>query len=109
MVDLNNISFVLNTDAVPIFKSSNIWILPVFLVTNELEPKLRYQSKNMLFAGLWYSCKKPVASLFLEPLYKKLKILEKGIEVQIYTNSGFIYIICRCILLTGILTYLNGH
>ena len=53
--------------------------------------------------------KKPVVSLFLEPLYKKLKILEKGIEVQIYTNSGFIYIICRCILLTGILTYLNGH
>ena len=55
--------------------------------------------ENMLFAGLWYSSKKPEASLFLEPLYRELKILEKGIEVQIYTNNGFINTICRCLLL----------
>ena len=42
LADLNNISFVLNTDEVPIFKSSNISISPVFLVITELEPKLRY-------------------------------------------------------------------
>ena len=42
LADFSNISFVLNTDGVPIFKSSNISIWPVFLIINELGPKLRY-------------------------------------------------------------------
>ena len=50
---------------------------------------------------LRYSSKTPEASLFLEPLYNELKILEKGIELHIYTDSGFINRICGCILLPG--------
>ena len=101
LADLNNISFVLNTDGVPIFKSSNISIRPAFFVINEVESNLRYQSENMLFTGLWYSSKKLEASLFFEPLYKERRTLEKGIEVQIYANVDFIKIICRLILLAG--------
>lgn len=73
MADLHNILFVLNTDGVPIFQSSkSIW--PVFSAINELEPKLRNQSENMLIAGLWYSSKKLKASLFSEPLYRELEL-----------------------------------
>ena len=50
---------------------------------------------------LRYSSKTPEASLFLEPLYNELKILEKGIELHIYTDSGFINRICGCILHPG--------
>ena len=84
------------------FKSANMSIWSVFLVINEFESKVRYQIENMLFSGLWYSSKKPEASLFSEPLYKELKILEKQIEVQIYADSGFINRICGCISLQGI-------
>ena len=56
----------------------------------------------MLFAGLWYSSRNLEASLFLETLYREpKKIFEKGIQVQIYTNSGFINRTCRCLLLAG--------
>ena len=36
-----NLSFLINTDGVSIFKSSRISIWPVFLVINELPPRLR--------------------------------------------------------------------
>lgn len=51
----DNISFLWNTDEVPLFKSSKISIWSIFLVINELEPKHRYKSENMLFAGMRYS------------------------------------------------------
>ena len=49
---------------VPSFKSSKMSIWPICLVINELEPKRRSKSQNMLFAGIWYSSKKPEVSLF---------------------------------------------
>ena len=57
--------------------------------------------KTCYLQGCGTVLKKPETSLFLQPLYRELKILEKGIEVQIYTNSGFINRICRCLLLAG--------
>ena len=60
----DNISFLWNTDGIPLFKSSKISIWPIFLVINELESKHRYKSENMLLAGIWYSSKNPEASFF---------------------------------------------
>ena len=37
-----NISLLLNTDGVQVFKSSNLSLWPVYLVINELPPHLRY-------------------------------------------------------------------
>ena len=79
----DNISFLWNTDGVPLFKSSKISIWPIFLIINELEPSLRFKSENIIFAGIWYSSKKPEAALFLEPLYKELKLLKEKIKVNI--------------------------
>lgn len=55
----HNISFTLNTDGVPIFKSSKFAIWPVYLMINELPFKVRKQSENMLFCGLWFGESKP--------------------------------------------------
>ena len=75
----------------PLFKSSKISIWPIFLIINELEPSLRFKSENIVFAGIWYSSKKPEAALFLEPLYKELKLLNEGLKVNIPTADTDTY------------------
>ena len=99
----DNISFFWNTDGVPLFKSSNISIWPIFLIINELEPSLRFKSENIIFAGIWYSSKKPEAALFLEPLYKELKLLKEGIKVNIPTADTDTYSskLIKAILIAG--------
>ncbi len=37
-----NVSLVFNTDGAPVFKSSGISLWPVYLVINELPPRLWY-------------------------------------------------------------------
>ena len=37
----------------------------------------------MFLAGLWCSTSKPAAFSFLEPIFKRLKTLEEGIQVFI--------------------------
>ena len=64
----NNISFIFNTDGVPIFKSSKMSLWPIFLMINELPFKERKFRKNMLLCGLWFGPSKPVMNLFSKPL-----------------------------------------
>ena len=95
MPNTDNI-FLWNTDGVPSFKSSKMSIWPIFLVINELEPKRRSKSENVLFAGIWYSSKNPEASLFKEPFYTELKILRDGVTVKVPTSR-----LVKAILIAG--------
>ena len=98
----NNILLLWNTDDVPLFKSSKISIWPIFLVINELEPKLRFKSVNIIFAGMWYSTKKPDPSIFLELLYRELKILEKDANVIVPLDGiGLVPKVIKVILIAG--------
>ena len=98
----NNILLLWNTDGVPLFKSSKISIWPIFLVINELEPKLRFKSVNIIFAGMWYSTKKPDPSIFLELLYRELKILEKDANVIVPLDGiGLVPKVIKVILIAG--------
>lgn len=94
----NNISFLFNTDGVPVFKSSKVSIWPLFLVINELPYEKRMAKENMMFAGLWFGDKKPAMATYLKPLYDELQLLDKGILVQSPENGQFL---CRCVLLAG--------
>ena len=76
-----NVSFTLNTDGVPIFKSSKMSAWPVYLMINELPYKYRKRTEFMILAGLWYGDKKPSMTTFMEPLNESLKKLEQGIDV----------------------------
>ena len=49
-----NLPFTWNTDGVPIFKSSNFSLWPLYLVINELPPKKRFSKDNMILAGLLF-------------------------------------------------------
>lgn len=54
-----NVSFLLNTDGAPVFKSSKFSIWPIFLSINELDFKLRNLPQNMILSGLWFGADKP--------------------------------------------------
>ena len=75
-----NISFGLNTDGAPVFKSSNVSIWPLMMTINELDLKQRMKSENMLLAGLWFGNQKPAMCTFLKPLVETMKEFGKGIE-----------------------------
>ena len=54
----DNVSFLMNTDGVPVFKSSKVSIWPLYLVINELNYSKCMAYDNMIFAGLWFGEKK---------------------------------------------------
>ena len=55
----NNISCILNTDGIPLYKSStdNLW--SIFLAINELSPALKFRCEDILLAGMWPGKQKP--------------------------------------------------
>ena len=78
----HNLSFTWNTDGVPVFKSSNFSLWPLYLVVNELSPKKRF-SKDMILAGLWFGSSKPAMWIYLKPFHSALSKLEReGTNVE---------------------------
>ncbi len=71
-----NISLLWNTDGVPVFKSSNFSIWPLFFVINELPYTLRMKMKNSILAGLWFGSGKPNMQVFLRPFSNVLRKME---------------------------------
>ena len=92
----DNISFLMNTDGVPVFKSSKVSIWPLYFIINELDYRKRLSRENMLFAGLWFGEKKPAMWTFLKPHMKALKDLESGVELESPSRGKFI---CKAVLL----------
>ncbi|KAK3925327.1 LOW QUALITY PROTEIN: putative eukaryotic translation initiation factor 5 [Frankliniella fusca] len=73
-----------NTDGLQIFNTSSFSLWPFFLVINELPPHKRFMSENILIAGIWGSVTKPHPDVYLLPIYKDVKTLEKGFECNVY-------------------------
>lgn len=91
LANAHNISVILNTDGVVVYKSSNHSMWPVLLMINELPFSERYcsrynqnhffingrrQPKNMILAGLWCGKVKPPMEIFLKPITDMLLTLE---------------------------------
>ncbi|XP_078533887.1 LOW QUALITY PROTEIN: uncharacterized protein LOC144820125 [Lissotriton helveticus] len=93
----NSLSFAMNTDGVPVFKSSKISMWPVYLMVNELPVSQRKLRENILLYGIWVSTKKPIMWSFLKPLYEELAQLESGVSFQDHNNCSFT---CHATLLT---------
>ena len=94
----NNISFIFNTDGVPVFKSSKVSIWPLYLIINELPYNKRFTRENMLFAGMWFGEKKPAMWTFLKPFHQSLSNMEQGVTFSVY---GVGNITCQGVLLGG--------
>lgn len=96
----HNISFTWNTDGVPVFKSSNFSLWPLYLVVNELPPKKRFSKDNMILAGLWFGSSKPAMWMYLKPFHSALSRLERnGTVVESPDCPGTFNV--RAVLLCG--------
>ena len=67
---VNNISFILNTDGVPVFKvfkltKYSLW--PVLYSVDELHFHDRMKKENVLISGIWYEESHPNMLTFLSP------------------------------------------
>ncbi len=82
-----HLAFSINTDGVPLFKSSSTSFWPVYLVVHNLPPDIRMNSENMILGAIWCGPKKPCMNALLGPLLKTIKSLcNVGVEVK--TPSG---------------------
>ena len=83
LANKHNISLMLNTDGIPVFKSSKFSLWPFYYVINELSPCKRQKRENLIFAGLWFGPDKPHMMTYLRPFCISLRELQdKGIEVE---------------------------
>lgn len=94
----NNLSFSLNTDGAPLFKSSSVSIWPVYMLVNELPISQRKRRQNSLLYGVWISNKKPQMWSFFKPLFNEIQYLESSGH-RFSDNEGNSFL-CKCILLT---------
>ena len=77
----NNISFIFNTDGIPVFKSSKVSIWPLYLIISE---------------GMWFGDKKPAMWTFLKPFQESFSKLEQGVN---FTVIGIGNVTCQGVLL----------
>ena len=78
-----NTGFLLNTDGVPVFKSSKCTLWPVYLAISSLPPYIRMNSDYILLAGVWSGPIKPDIAQLLAPILANIRQLNsKGIAVQ---------------------------
>ncbi|XP_034255450.1 uncharacterized protein LOC117653711 isoform X2 [Thrips palmi] len=91
------ITLMWNTDGMQVFTSNTFSLWPFYLVINELPPKKRFLSENLLIGGIWGSVVKPHPNVFLLPIYKELKALERGIDVKFHSDNNLTKVVVKCI------------
>ena len=68
----NHLALCINTDGVPLFKSSSFSLWPVYLVILNLPAKVRANANNIVLVGLWAGPCKPPMKQLLEPVMKTI-------------------------------------
>ncbi|XP_071493037.1 uncharacterized protein [Diadema antillarum] len=73
-----NFSYMFNSDGMPVFKSSKYSLWPIYIMINELPPKLRFD--NLILAGVWFGKVEPKMEVFLEKFTTEAnKLSEDGV------------------------------
>jgi len=72
-LDTEDLTLTINTDGIPVFKSSNYNVWPVLFCINEIPPHLR--KNTIIVGGLWFRLSKPNMSVFLKPIVEELNII----------------------------------
>lgn len=94
------VTLMINTDGVQLINSKATQFWPVLAIINELNPKVRFKSRNKIIAGLWYDSTPPDMSLYLWPIIEELNQLSKsGVTIRrngIKEKIKVIVILCCC-------------
>ncbi|XP_071633972.1 uncharacterized protein [Temnothorax longispinosus] len=88
----SNISFLWNSDGVPVFKSKKFSIWPLYLIINELPYKIRYKRENVVLAGLWFGPDKPDPNCFIHSYVEDFRKIHTGFNVQIPQREEPVYV-----------------
>ncbi|KAK3918031.1 TBC1 domain family member 23 [Frankliniella fusca] len=90
-----NLTLTWNTDGLQIFNSSLMSLWPFYFVINELSPKKRYLTENMLIGGIWCGVTKPHPNLSLKHICNDLKVLQNGINIdENSVTKVFVKLLC---------------
>lgn len=75
----HNFSYSFNSDGMPVFKSSKFSLWPIYLMINELPPKLR--KDNLILAGVWFGKTEPKMNIFLQQFVSEAqKLATQGVN-----------------------------
>ncbi len=95
----DNLTLACNIDGVPVFKSSNVSIWPIFVTVNELSIDKRRQF--VLLHSLWFGNTKPAMNMYLKPFVEELKCLridgvkwKDGAGCERVTRSALTLCVC---------------
>ena len=89
----HHIAFSMNTDGVPLFKSSSWNLWPVLLSILNFPANIRMKAENVILAGLWYGPTKPPMKLLLEPVMETYITCTALLRIHISpTQHTYLYI-----------------
>lgn len=94
-----HLALSLSTDGVPLFKSSTVSLWPVYLIVNNLPPRIRMNSENVILCAMWCGPGKPPVHCLLKPIMEMMKTLST-IGITLQTPDGIRTI--RAKLLLGV-------
>lgn len=94
----HNFSLLWYSDGVPVYKSTNKSLWPIYFVINELPADQRYKLENMLIGGFWFGSKVQ-PNLLLRPMVNTLKKLLEGISIIPYGSD--VPVIMKGIVIVG--------
>lgn len=90
-IERREITLILNTDGVQIFKSKSKSLWPVQLIINEIHRTKRFMTKNILVVALWFHAKHPNMKVLLKPLIEEMIDLKKNGLKMMINNVKYIF------------------
>ncbi|XP_060607195.1 uncharacterized protein LOC132759444 [Ruditapes philippinarum] len=83
---------ILNTDGVNLYKSSKVELWPVYLAINELHASHRFSRENILLIALWQGKGKPPFKIYFEQIIEEINTLtEKGLQMDCGEENWNVY------------------
>ena len=70
-----HLGVIINTDGVPLFKSSKSSIWPVYLEIANLPPSLRFRHDNTIICGLYVGQGKPKLTVLMKPIMESINYM----------------------------------
>uniref|UniRef100_A0A1X7TL76 Uncharacterized protein n=1 Tax=Amphimedon queenslandica TaxID=400682 RepID=A0A1X7TL76_AMPQE len=67
-----HLGVIINTDGVPLFKSSRTTLWPVYLEIGNYPPTVRFRKENAVICGFWIGQSKPDMQVLLKRILKAI-------------------------------------
>lgn len=67
-----HLGVTLNTDGVPLFKSSQSTMWPVYLEITNFPPPIHFRHDNVIICGVWVGHSKPDMNILLKPILEDI-------------------------------------